>query len=157
MLPPFVDLEALADRLGIVLDVHEAEGLRAFRALEDASTLIRSEAGMDWVDDHDALEDVPDIIETITLAVAMRGFKNPDGFTQASTGDVSVSYSRDGGAASIFLTRAERRAVRKAGGQSSINSIPIESTYLDGADPRYVPVLGGGDPIPLGPWPWEVV
>lgn len=148
---PLADLAALSARLGMALDEHEAEGERAQAALEDASALVRSESGKDWLDEHDDLVlDLPEIIAQVTLAAAYRAFRNPDGTAQASVGDVSVSYSRDGAAGSVFLTRAERRAVRKAGGVVAVGSLTLQTPYLQGQDPLYT-----SDGFPLGPLPWE--
>lgn len=159
-LPPLASLEAFTERLGANLgEPASQDGVRAVAALEDASALIRSEAGTDWVDDHDdLLLDIPDVIETICLAVAYRAFRNPDGTTQTSVGDVSVSFSREGVAGAVFLTKAEQRAVRKAAGRSSVGSVLMDAGIIGGGGYdytrlRYAPTQG--DPIPLGPWPWE--
>lgn len=163
MLEPLATLEALAIRLGLdLLDDHgdptSPDGLRALAALEDASALIRGVAGVDWVDEHEQLFGIPDVVTTITLAVAFRAYSNPQGAVQASVGDTSVSYSRGESAGSVFLTRAELRAILKAAGANSIGSIQIETGFIPGGglDPLWAPTEGGGDPIPLGPVPWEV-
>lgn len=154
MLPPLATLEALSERLGIDLDVETPDGARAASALDDASALVRAESGREWLAENGDLEGVPDIIQSVTLAVAYRAFRNPDGTTQTSIGDVSVSFTREGVAGAIFLTKAEARAVRKAAGRSSLTSIVLESAQpLSAADPYYAPAQG--DPIPLGPLPWR--
>ena len=121
------------------------------------SQLIRSEAAVDWIDDSDALSDVPSVIEAITLAVAYRAYQNPTGASQTSLGDASVSYAREGSSGAVYLTRDERKAVRKAAGISSVGSIALVSPWLsEAANYYYAEVEGGGDPIPLGPFPWEL-
>lgn len=155
----FAEPEQLYDRLGRVLTGAETD--RAIAALEDASALILSEAGsVDW--DPEVEGSVPAIIETITLAVALRAIQNPGGaFTQAQVGDVSVSYSRDGGAASIFLTKDERSAIRRAAGRSA-NSVALAAPWdiLSASSLYFVDTIDQngniGEPIPLGPWPWEL-
>jgi hypothetical protein len=153
VLPPLASLEALSLRLGVTLAGAEAD--RAGAILDDASALVRSEAGRDWVDDEDALLDVPAVIESVTLAVAYRAFRNPDGVAQSSLGDASVSYDRGDGQAAVYLTRDERRSVRKAAGTSAVGAIELTSPWAMPADTYPVGVAGGGDSIPMGPFPWE--
>lgn len=153
---PLASVEQLADRLGIALDAQTPDGLRAQAALEDASALVRAEAGVDYVDDHGELETVPEVIITITIAAAYRAFRNPDGKTQTSVGDVSVSYSRQAGEAQLFLTRAERRAIRRAAGMGGFSSVSLTSGWFEGKDPHYVPTTQlDAAWIPMGPYPWE--
>lgn len=166
-LPPLADLNALQDRLGRndLVDVHGApiapEGVRAQAALEDASSLVRAEAGKSYTDEAHAVldENIPDIIVSITLAASQRAFNNPQGATQASIGDVSVSFSRDGSAGTVFLTKAEQRAIRKAAGRNTFGSITLASPYMVNATDinHLAPVQGqpAADPVPMGPFPWE--
>ena len=169
MLPPLVDLEALSERLGVTLvDDHEQptspDGVRALAALSDASALVRQEAGQEWVDEHGELDfgelspGAIDVIQSTTIAVAYRAFRNPDGTSQASVGDVSVSYGREGGAGALFLTLAERRAIRRAVGVMAVGTVELVSPWAEPAVASYyVPVEGGGDPFPMGILPWESV
>jgi hypothetical protein len=164
-LPPLADLAALGTRLGMELvDAHgdptEPEGVRAQAALEDASALVRTEAGKSFTDEAHAVLDagIPDIIVSIVLAAAYRAFRNPEGTSQSSIGDVSVSFAREGSAGAVFLTKAEQRAIRKAAGRNTFGTIVMASPYMvnvtdvnhlvPGSDP-------GSDPVPLGPFPWE--
>lgn len=151
-------LAELSARLGVTLDPQSSDGIRAQAALDDASALIRLEAGLDWVieDSGDGELDpaMPEVIRAITLAVAARGYRNPDGKTQTSVGDVSISYGRSGEGA-IFLTRSETRAVNKAAGGGGSTSVGLEVGTPTLGDPYYTPVVGGGDMIPIGPLPWE--
>lgn len=156
MLPPLASLEQLSSRLGITLDAETPDGARAAAALEDASSLVREEAGVDYVDDHGELSDaIPDTIVSITLAAAGRAYRNPDGKTQTSVGDVSISYSFSSGGASVYLTKAEAQAIRRAAGLSSVSTVELTSGYLNERDMYYVTPEGGGDPLPMGPLPWE--
>ncbi len=166
-LPPLASLEALGLRLGVsLLDAHDAptvpDGVRALAALEDASALVRAEGAKSWVDAHDELLlNIPDVIVSITLAVAYRAFRNPDGTTQAAMGDVSVSFSREGIGGSIFLTRAEQRAVRRASGRNMFGSLIMETPFLPNSTDielaHFAPVDGqpAADWVPMGPFPWE--
>lgn len=165
MLPALATLEALGLRLGLELtDEHgdplAPDGLRALAALEDASALVRSIAGLDYVDTHELLELViPDVITSITLAAAYRAFINPQGAVQSSVGDVSLTLSRGESAGSVFLTNAEIRAIRKASGAATIGSIDMVTGYIpnNGRDVLLAPMEDPrSDPIPIGPVPWEI-
>lgn len=166
-LPSLADLEAFGVRMGQdFLDDQEPpaptdpDGLRAQAALDDASALIRLTAGEDWVDEDGNLEAVPPAIETICLSVAQRGYTNPQGAVQATVGDASVTW-RTGEGGAIYLTNAELRAIRKVTGALGVSSFQTVTEFvppvgrIDTRDPLYAPVEGGGDPIPLGPVPWE--
>lgn len=154
-------LEELGIRLGVTFDPESSDGKRAQAALDDASTLVRLEAGQDWLledsGDGDVLDpEMPEVISAITLAVAARGYRNPDGKTQTSVGDVSVSYSRQSGEGAIYLTKSEAKAIVKASGLGgSLTSVQVEVGYPGVSDPYWTPVEGGGDMIPIGPLPWE--
>lgn len=108
MLATIADFEA---RLG--LNLAAADVARAEAALEDASDLVLDEGDPDWTS-----ATVPRRARQIVLSVALRVWRNPDGLSQSSVGDVSVSYSRTGVQGAIYLTKAEQRAVRKAAGRS---------------------------------------
>ena len=142
-----VDLAELSERLGVTTDPESPDGVRLQGVLDDTSAFIRAE-GLPWADPALA----PDIVKAICIAVALRGWKNPEGVRQASVGDVSVTYGAvEGG--SIFLLKHELRAIRKAAGRSAMGSIALTTEITVGGDPRWAPAEG--DSIPLGPWPWE--
>lgn len=144
---PLASIDALVDRLGSELSGLELERARA--AINDASALIRSEAGTDF-------EEVPAIIESICLAVAYRAFRNPDGTSQTSIGDVSLSFRREGQASAVFLSKAERRAIRKAAGGLGATSITISTPYMSSEVLNYyVDVEGSEEPFYFGALPWE--
>lgn len=158
-LPSLASLQQFEVRLGTstLLDEYgdptDPNGLRAQAALDDASALIRGEAGENWVDEYGELDEVPDIIESITMSVAGRAYQNPGGYSQATTGDASVSYSREGNAGTLYLTKSERQAIRRAAGKSGISSIPLEKPeqIVVHDHSEYVEVTNGGDPFPYGP------
>lgn len=164
MLPALATLEALGVRLGLDLvddsgEPTEPDGLRALAALEDSSALVRTIAGLDYVDTHDELLLViPDVVTSITLAAAQRAFINPQGAIQSSVGDVSVTLSRGDAAGAVFLTNAEVRALRKVSGKSGVGSLDYETGFVpsNGRDLLLAPMEDPrSDPIPLGPVPWE--
>lgn len=144
-LPALVSLDDFALRLGGIAAVDED---RAQAALNDASALIRAEAGTeDWVDDDGGLEEVPDVIVAVCVAVAVRAFRNPDGVRQETIGNYSVAYADTSTA--VYLTPGERRTIRRAVGLTGLSSISLEGEWT--TNPAiYVPVEGGGDDFPLG-------
>lgn len=152
---PLASAEQLSARLGVSLSGVDLE--RALAAIDDASALVRGEAGEDWVDDHDEPEEVPELIQAIVLQVAYRAYRNPEGVFSTQVGDVQVSYGREGHGGAIFLTDDEKKALRRAMGRSAVSSIQLETPYAIGIDNYYVPVEGGGDPLPMAPFPWDVL
>lgn len=145
-LPALVSLEDFALRVG---GISAADEDRAQAALDDASALVRAEAGENWVDADDAIEAVPDLIVTIAVAVAIRAFRNPEGVRSETIGNYSVAYADSSTA--VFLTEGERRLIRRAGGRTGIGSISIEGEWTLNPAASYVPVEGGGDDFPFGP------
>lgn len=101
------------------------ELMRAEAALVDASALVLDVGDPEWTE-----ATVPARARQIVLAVAQRVWRNPDGLSQASVGDVSVSYARagDGG---VYLTKAEERSIRRVA-QTSFRA----ATYADPYPPR---------------------
>lgn len=148
-------MEELAERFGTDVYPDSPDGIRAAAALADASALIRAVAGITWADEHDELLDVPDIINQITLGVALRVFRNPDGYSQATAGDVSVSFAKAGsGGTGVYLTKEERRLVRQAA-NNRLTSVQLDAGYPNRLQTYLAPVQGSSKPIPLGPFPWE--
>lgn len=147
LLPALVSLDDFALRVG---GVSASEEERAQAVLDDASALVRGEAGTeDWVDDDGALEAVPDLIAAITVAVAIRAYRNPDGVRSETIGTYSVAYADTSTA--VFLTEGERRAIRRTVGMTGIGSVLLEGEWTRHPAATYVPVEGGGDDFPLGP------
>lgn len=142
---PLADFGQIEARLGVV---STADIERARAALVDASALVRAEAGMNWLDEDGGLLDVPDLIQTVTLSVAVRLYRS-DGLRSESIAGYSVAYT-DPGVAGLALTADERRLVRQAVGRSStsVSSVAFEDPWPLTAG--YVPVLDG-DPLP-NPW-----
>lgn len=145
-LPALVSLDDFALRLG---GIAAADEDRAQAALNDASALIRAEAGTeDWVDDDGGLEEVPDVIVAVCVAVAVRAFRNPDGVRQETIGNYSVAYADTSTA--VFLSTGERRTIRRAVGLTGLSSISLEGEWTLNPAAVYVPVEGGGEDFPLG-------
>jgi hypothetical protein len=77
-LPPLIEPGPLVARLGV--DAEELDQDRLTAAREDASALVRSFVAPEtWVDDDGELEEVPDDVLSVCLAVARRAYENPRG------------------------------------------------------------------------------
>lgn len=111
--------------------IEEDDWARAEAALRDASALVRVETGLTWVDATGQLADVPDVVVAVVIAAARRAFVNPDGLTAESIADYSQSFTP--GSSDIYLTKAERNAVRRVAGRSGLWT--LATTRVDvGAD-----------------------
>lgn len=128
-LPPLASLQQFSARLGYTPDGAEAD--RAEALLDEASELIRDEAGEDWVDSDSALESVPRRVEQICVAVAYRAFVNPEALSQRQIGDSNKAYDRTRvhGGEAVYLTEAERKAIRRAAGASTFAAVTLTSPY----------------------------
>jgi hypothetical protein len=102
--------------------VAEAE---AEATIEDASDLV-----IDYVApllDDATPETVPGPVRVVIIAMVRRGIGNPRGVTQESLGDYSYSQGSDsGGVATLYMTRREKKIVRKAVGQLGAGGIDME-------------------------------
>lgn len=111
-------MEALAavsdveQRLGRVF-VNEELG-RVVGLLDDASDLVRLEAGKTWA----TPEATPGAVRAVVLRVVERAIRNPDGFSAESDGD--YSYQRTQVEPGVYLTDAERAILRRAAGRSGL-------------------------------------
>jgi len=138
MLTPLATVEQFAARLpgGIGVDDYD----RAEAALQDASALVRLEAQTTWVDEAGALTiDLPDVVVAVTIAAARRAFVNPDGLASESIQDYSSTFPS--ASADIYLTRAERSAVRRAVQRSGLWT--MATTRVDTAADVPAVVLDG--------------
>lgn len=93
---------------------------------------------------------VPDVIQTICMSAAKRAFLNPDGVNSLSLDGNAATFST--GSPDVYLTAAEKRAVRRAAGKSGLwvqSTTRTEGTAADGTGPLDTPGVGsdmsGGD------------
>jgi hypothetical protein len=130
-----MSLPALAtstDLRALIGDVDD-EG-RARALLDFASALIRTEAGVDWVDEDDELDGVPDIVRFVCCKVVERVLSNPTGLQAESV----VNYRAEYGNASsdLYLTKQERRLVRKAAGKLAVAAVGTTRNELETPEVR---------------------
>jgi hypothetical protein len=127
------DMEA---RLGRSL-TDPAEVARAQALLDDASALVRFETNQSFLDPitGDIATDLPDIVVTITVNAALRGWYNPAGIEASQVGAVSVRYG------SSWLTSSEREQLAlMTRGKGVTQATLIGSFGWEGAATGYVPV-----------------
>jgi hypothetical protein len=109
MAEPLVSLEEFTRRAPEA--VKDPDG--ALAALDDASALVRAEAGLTWED-----SEPPGVVLTIVISAALRAVMNPEGVSSLSVGTFSVSYAN--ASPGVYLTQAERSALRRALGHSGV-------------------------------------
>lgn len=124
------------------------ETTRAQAALDDASAIIRAEAGTTWTDALDALEDVPDVIVTVCASFAKRLFLNPEWKSSENLGSYAYELSGTSGGA-LELTKAERKLIRRAIGQGALGAITLESPYAANSETVYLDVSGTTEHFPV--------
>lgn len=123
-LKSLADVEAIELRLGFEKgSLQGADLARAQAALDDASALVRAEAGKPWLDEEGDVT-APAQVVTIVVKAALREFKNPDGFSSEQMGDYSYRTDQTGG---VYLTEDERRIVRQAAGAGAYGAWTVRT------------------------------
>lgn len=111
-------------------DVATADEPQVTELLKDASALIRSHISgstATWIPEASIVA-VPRAVVAAAVAAAYRAWTNPDAVSREGEADVSVSYATDTPDA-VYLTKRERRAVRRAAGLGGSASITLETPY----------------------------
>ena len=104
--------ESLADLASLQAVAPNVDEETGQARLDQASNLVRDEGDPEWDP-----ATVPDRVADIVVEVARRALDNPGAHSQTSVGDVTVSYRGTGSQQdAVFLTKPERRAVRRAAG-----------------------------------------
>lgn len=139
---------ALAATSDIELRMGSVDASRAQAAIDDASALIHAETRGVWVDGGELVDDVPAVALTICCKIVQRVLTNPDEVTSETLGP--FSQTRSGASADVYLTRSERRVLRRAAG-INVGSVTLESPYETPLDrgTLYAPDASGGDDIPM--------
>lgn len=148
MLPALVDLSTFEVRIpgGIAAgDTARAEG-----ALDDASALVRAEAGKTWatevVGSYELDDDIPDVIRTVVISAAKRAFINPDGVRAESIDNYRTDYAT--ASPDVYLTSRETALVRQAAGKTGLWTQPTTRGEME-TDTIYVEVDPPGEKLPL--------
>ena len=112
-LPSLATIADVRDRApDITLDDFQVAAL-----LADASAIVRAYAGRDWVDDG-ALSGVPEGIPGLVAMMVIRALRVPEGVTQETTGNYSVTYSSYA-SDRLYLTRTDKAFIRKVSSGST--------------------------------------
>lgn len=93
-----------AEELGLFLDLEEIQGDRADFMIRQAVNLCRT-----------LVKPLPEGAETVVLSVAGRAYLNPGQVTYETIGPMSVQ--RPTGSGGIYLTKADRTALKSAAGR----------------------------------------
>lgn len=97
---------------------------RVAALLDDASALVRDEAGRTWLDPvTGAPTVVPGSIRAVVLRAVERAVRNPQGFSAEAAGD--YSYQRTDVEPGVYLTDRERAVIRRAVGRTGLWTQPV--------------------------------
>lgn len=117
-------------------DLDATEQIRVTTLIDDASALIVAAVKDSTVTDTWDPNAAPDAVVPVIYRMVRRAFVNPDGMESETIGSYTWRRGREPG---IFMTKEERREVRRAAGQS-MTSMTLQSPYtgartswLDGA------------------------
>lgn len=143
-LPSLATSNDLGDWLGATI---EQSDVRAGAVLAAASSLVRAEAQTTWIDaTTGALGEVPDVIVTVVVQAAARGYRNPDGLQSETIDDYTRRLS-PAASAGVYLTDDERAIARRfrpnrtsglwslSTTREAVDSTIYVSTDAPGADP----------------------
>lgn len=119
---PLADITDIEARLGRTFSGDEHTRVEAL--LDDASALVRDEAGITWIDPETGLlTTVPGSIRAVVLRSVERAVRNPQGFSAESAGD--YSYQRTNVEPGVYLTDSERQIIRRATGRTGLWAQPV--------------------------------
>lgn len=149
MLPPLATRAQLEARIARTL-TDPADIARADALLEDASSLVRFETGLDWVDpDTGALLAVPDVAVSITLNSALRAWYNPAQVQSEQLGAAMVRFG------DVWLTGAEADRLRRLNDDGALHSVELSPGFgFEGNYLGWAPCDNNGDgaTIPYADW-----
>jgi hypothetical protein len=119
---PLADITDIEARMGRTFSGDEHTRVEAL--LDDASALVRDEAGLTWIDPGTGLlTTVPGSIRAVVLRSVERAVRNPQGFSAESAGD--YSYQRTNVEPGVYLTDSERQVIRRATGRTGLWTQPV--------------------------------
>lgn len=119
---PLADITDIEARMGRTFSGDELTRVEAL--LDDASALVRDEAGLTWIDPGTGLlTTVPGSIRAVVLRSVERAVRNPQGFSAESAGD--YSYQRTNVEPGVYLTDSERQVIRRATGRTGLWTQPV--------------------------------
>lgn len=144
--PALASVATLESLMGDVGDVARAQSLLWF-----SSELIRTECGETWLDDDGELETVPGIVQMVCCKVVQRSLANPLGVSAERVVQYEVDYADS--STDLYLTKQERRLVRKAAGTTMLGAVELVAPYQKEDVEDVYMTASTGEEIPMGPWP----
>ena len=109
-LPPLITKDQYEARVRRTLDTAETAQFEAFA--EDASGLVRNEAGQDFLDGEEVV--LPDGILPIVFRVVDRAMENRLGLDSVTQGNFTWRKDTRGPHAGVYLTRHDKDEIRNA-------------------------------------------
>lgn len=107
--------------------------------LDDASALVADAvagSAQAWVESGD---DPPRMVTAVVVGATHRAWSRADGVVREQLGEHSVTYRADV-SWDLWLTKEERRIIRKAAGLGALTSVTLVTPY-SGDDADEMPVL----------------
>lgn len=83
-------------------------------AIDDASVLVLAEGNPDWTS-----LTIPDVAKRVVIKVAIRQYRNPDGFSTEAMGGGAYSYRYADDETSAYLTENEVGIIQRAAAAES--------------------------------------
>jgi hypothetical protein len=132
MATPLAEVSDLEVRLRLeVGSITGADLQAAETALEDASVLVLAQGNPAWTP-----ASVPEIAKSVVIRVALRQYRNPDGFVSEGMGGGAYTYRYADDETSAYLTEAEAVMVQRAfaaeqpsAGRGFVGTVRTPSAY----------------------------
>lgn len=126
-----------AEQLGLYLDLTEINGDRADLLITQAVALCET-----------VVKPLPDQATAVVLSVAGRGYVNPQAVSYETIGPMSVQ--RPQGSGGLYLTKADRTALKSLAGRGGAFTVDPTPTTVD-PSPSYPVEDGYGPPLEWEP------
>jgi len=118
-LPPLATVDDVTARAP---DLRLDDNTQVTALLADASALVRSYTRQTWVDEEGNLTDLPDGLAGIVAMIVIRALRIPEGVTQETIGNYSVSYAPNA-TDRLYLSRADKAYLRRISGRGGAFSV----------------------------------
>jgi hypothetical protein len=130
-----------AEQLGLYLGMSEVDGTRADLLIEQAVALCET-----------VVKPLPEQATAVVLSAAGRAYVNPQQVSYETIGPMSVQ--RPSGSGGLYLTRADKAALKSAAGRGGAFTVDPTPATAD-PSPTYPVDDGYGPPLEYEPgWGW---
>ncbi|MER8220886.1 hypothetical protein ABTZ58_09900 [Streptomyces sp. NPDC094143] len=130
-----------AEELGLYLGLPEIDGARADLLIQQAVALCET-----------VVKPLPDQATAVVLSAAGRAYVNPQQVSYETIGPMSVQ--RPSGSGGLYLTRADKAALKSAAGRGGAFTVDPTPATAD-PSPTYPVDDGYGPPLEYEPgWGW---